>query len=48
MNGTMPNHAKKHRKNAMDVIQKVLIGRLLKLRRSSLVAFEEIISINFV
>jgi hypothetical protein len=41
----MPNHAKKQRKKAMDVIQKVLVGRLLKLRSSSLVAFDEIISI---
>ena len=43
MNGTMPNQAKKHKKNAMEVIQKVRVGRLLKLSRSSLVAFAEII-----
>jgi len=46
MNGTIPNHAKKQRKKAMEVIQKVLVDRLLKLRRSSLVAFEEFISIS--
>lgn len=44
INGTMPNHAKKQRKKAMDVIQKVLVERLLRLSKSNLVAFDEFIS----
>jgi hypothetical protein len=41
MNGTIPNHAKKHMKNDIDVIQNVLMGMLLKFKRLSLVAFPE-------
>jgi hypothetical protein len=37
--GTMPNQAKKHKKKAREVIQNVLMGTLLKLVRSNLVAF---------
>ena len=42
MNGTIPNHAKKHIKKAIEVIQKVRIGILFRFKRSSLVAFAEL------
>ena len=43
INGTIPNHAKKQVKNAIEVIQKVLVGILLKFNKFKAVAFCEVI-----
>lgn len=41
INGTIPNHAKKQMKNAIEVIQNVRIGTLLKFKSSNFVALAE-------
>jgi len=47
MKGTIPNHEKKHKKKAIEVIQNVLVEILLKLSNCSFVAFlESIFSIT--
>src|SRR5690606_450513 len=41
INGTIPNHAKKHIKNDIDVIQNVRVGIDLKLNKFNFVALSD-------
>ena len=46
INGTIPNHAKKHMKNEIDVIQNVRVGIDLKLNKFNFVALRD--SVAFI